>query len=304
MSQRGESIGSVEDILERYHQGYFPLYDWFGRFYWERPPERAVLQLDAATAQRAQRMGRRAGRGFTFARNTRFEDVLAHLRDPKIKPFTWVRPQVMEIYRRLQHGGFIHTVEAFNPGGTLVGAVLGVVLPNVLIAETMFMLEPEASKACLCRMVCDLYARGFVLIDVQTPHDRPVPPPGQNRGHRRQAATPHPCVRLGETCCTTSAFLKKVDSAAAAKVGGRFDVFVQTVKLVAQAHRAHRHRHRAEAAWRDAQDHFVALLQAEPAAVESLAVVAPDYPEAFVRELTSPAAAGMANRSAVLPVEV
>ncbi len=228
MSNRGESIGDVAQILARYYQGYFPLYDWFGRFYWERPPERAMLMLDAPTHTRATRMLRRAGREFTFAHNTQFEQVLTCLRDPKIKPFTWVRPQVVEMYRRLEQRGFIHTVEAFNKDGRLAGAVLGIMLPNVLIAETMFMVEPEASKACLCRMVCDLHDRGFAFIDVQSPHDRPEPPVGQARITRRRPATPHPCVRLGERCCTSSVFLQTLHQTIAEKVGDDFAGYVES----------------------------------------------------------------------------
>ena len=221
MSHRGQSIGTVEEILDCYYQGYFPLYDWFGRFYWERPPERAIITLNAQAQARATRMLRRCGKRFTFAHNTQFDQVLACLSNPKIKPFTWVRPQVRESYRRLHQAGFIQTTEAFNSRGELAGAVLGIMLPNVMIAETMFMLEPESSKASLCYLVRELHDRGFAFIDVQTPHVRPEPAP-HARITQRRATTPHPCVRLGETCCSTSTFLKMMHEAIADKIDGSF----------------------------------------------------------------------------------
>jgi leucyl/phenylalanyl-tRNA--protein transferase len=282
MSQRGEGIGTVEQILGRYYQGYFPLYDWFGRFYWERPPERAILTLDAATSARATRMLRRAGKGFTIEHDRRFEQVLKNLSDPKVKPFTWVRPQVMDIYRRLHDAGFIHTVEAINPHGQLAGALLGIMLPNVLIAETMFTVEPDASKVCLCHAVRDLHARRFAFIDVQTPHERPEAPPGQSRITRRKPATPHPCVRLGETTCAIGAFLKMMHHAIERKIDGSFGDYVRTVQLIKDANRAYAHRQRDKAAWADALQRLHAARQTVHAAASSLEVVAPNYPVEFI----------------------
>jgi leucyl/phenylalanyl-tRNA---protein transferase len=282
MSHRGESIGSVEQILGCYYQGYFPLYDWFGRFYWERPPERAILTLDTATSARATRMLRRAGRGFTIEHDRRFEQVLKNLSDPKVKPFTWVRPQVMDIYRRLHEAGFIHTVEAVNERGQLAGALLGIMLPNVLIAETMFTLEADASKACLCHVVRDLHTRGFAFIDVQTPHERPEPQMPQSRITRRKPATPHPCVRLGETTCSIGVFLKMMHQAIERKVDGSFGDYVSTVQLIKQANSAYSHRQRDKAAWDDALGRLQAAREAVHAAASSLEVVGPNYSEEFI----------------------
>jgi len=285
MSQRCESIGTVEQILASYYQGYFPLYDWFGRFYWERPALRAMIVLDAAAAARAARMQRRAGRGFTFAQNTSFEKVLTCLSDPKIKPFTWVRPQVREIYRRLHQGGFVHTVEAFNQRGALAGAVLGIMLPGVLIAETMFLIEPEASKACLCQLVRDLYSRGFAFIDVQTPHEPPPPPPGAPRVTVRRPATPHPCVRLGETCCNIQEFIAAMHSAIAREVGPSLDPYIATVPQIAAAYRAFGQRRTDPHPWTQLREEVQTLLRTNHAAARALAVVGPSYPLEFTASL-------------------
>ena len=178
-----------------YLQGYFPLYDMFNRFYWERLPERAVLPVNAETVGRARAMGRRPGKKFTLEKNRRFKECIRHLQNPRVKEYSWVRAEVVRMYEALRSAGLLVTVEALDRQGKLAGGLVAIVLPGVLVAETMFTLEPDASKLCLCRMVEECGAAGFSLIDVQTRHDRD---PWGEVGERAADHVPHPCVRLGE----------------------------------------------------------------------------------------------------------
>ncbi len=212
-------------LLHRYASGYFPMIDdedpAHPVFFWDRWPVRAVLPVNAQTAARARRMGRRAqgaGGRFEIRYTTAVETVLGHLQ--RVKEHSWVRGQVVDIYRALHEAGVLRTVEAWErdtDAGTrrrgdaakeprLVGALLGLVLPGVFVAETMYGLVPEASKVCLCQLVEDCWNAGhptYELIDVQPPHNLdeyglPLP---------RKTGTAHPCIRLGEQHLPLAAYL-------------------------------------------------------------------------------------------------
>jgi len=231
--EAGMSTPSVDvlDVLTRYAAGYFPMTDEDDpdaadqpAFYWDRSPLRAILPLNAQTAARARRMARRAAGHFTIRYSTAVEKVIRHLRH--VRDHSWVQGQVIDIYRALYAAGVLQTVEAWESRAQdaappsrprrvaageprLVGALLGLVLPGVFVAETMYGLVPEASKVCLCQLVQDCHAAGFEFIDVQTPHDTddfgaPLLP---------KSATAHPCTRLGEQHVPLDAFLESLAAA-------------------------------------------------------------------------------------------
>jgi Leu/Phe-tRNA-protein transferase len=133
---------------------------------------------------------------FDIEEDRRIDEVLAALSDDHVKRHSWLRGEVLHIYREFQRHGNLKTIEAIREG-RLAGAILGIVLGRVLIAETMFSLEPGASKACLCYAVLRYAELGFEFIDVQQEH-----PPD------------HPSARLGEQLVSLKVFLPKLRSAA------------------------------------------------------------------------------------------
>jgi leucyl/phenylalanyl-tRNA---protein transferase len=194
----------ILDIVSRYAAGYFPLYDEQGNFYWERQALRAVIPVNQETVARARRLARRGRRQFEIRYTTAVEEVIAQLRRQEIKEHSWVQEEVVAIYRALHKNGMLRTVEAWNARtGELQGALLGLVLPGMFIAETMYGTVPEASKICLCQLVEDSFATGVELIDVQTPHDFYE---DALRAAGVETGTPHPCVRLGEQVIPLSRF--------------------------------------------------------------------------------------------------
>jgi leucyl/phenylalanyl-tRNA--protein transferase len=206
----------VLEVVSRYVAGYFPLYDPWDRFYWERLAVRAVVPVNAATAAKAQRLARRAAKRFEIRYTTAPSQVIHLLRDTAVggvKEHSWVRGEVLQIYAVLLEAGLLQTIEAWapGPGGRLVGGLVGIVLPGMYIAETMFGLVPEASKACLCRLVEDCAAadgRGrprLAMIDVQTPHDRDE----WGMPRTMDGSTAHPCIRLGEVHLPLAEFLRR-----------------------------------------------------------------------------------------------
>ena len=77
----------------------------------------------------------------------------------------------MQQRNRLHELGFAHSAEAWE-GGELVGGLYGVSLGAAFFGESMFALRPDASKVALVRLVDQLVAWDFELLDCQmeTPH--------------------------------------------------------------------------------------------------------------------------------------
>jgi leucyl/phenylalanyl-tRNA--protein transferase len=61
-------------------------------------------------------------------------------------------------------------VEAWREG-ELRGGLYGVSLGGAFFGESMFSLEPEASRAALAALDARLRDRGFTLLDGQLPHE-------------------------------------------------------------------------------------------------------------------------------------
>jgi leucyl/phenylalanyl-tRNA--protein transferase len=221
-------------ILVRYATGFFPLYDPANRFYWERLPVRAVIPVSDEALAAADRLSRRARRRFTLRRTHNIPALVGHLRDEAVKPRTWVRAEVVALYRALHEVGLLSTIEAYDAAtGELAGGLLGLVLPGTFIAETMFSLVPEASKICLCQLVHDARAAGHALIDVQTPHHL------DEYGLPREllGKSPHPCIRLGEQHLTISHFLRLFKAAWQATFSGGVAEWLAAAATFAEAAR-------------------------------------------------------------------
>jgi leucyl/phenylalanyl-tRNA--protein transferase len=221
-------------ILARYAAGFFPLYDPLGRFYWERLSIRAAIPVSDQSLAAADKLARRSCSRFVLRRTHDVPAVIAHLRDETVKPRTWVRGEVVAIYRALHQVGLLSTVEAYDAStGKLAGALLGLILPGTFIAETMFSLAPNASKQCLCRLLHDAHAAGQRLIDVQTPHHL------DETGLPRQLTgkSPHPCLRLGEEHWTIARFLRIFRAAWHEQFPGDLSTWLAAVQTLAATRR-------------------------------------------------------------------
>ena len=214
------------EVMQKYAAGYFPMYDsddaQAQKFYWDRWPVRGIIPLTDDTLARARRLSKRAEKEpFEIRYTTAVEEVIAQL--GKVKEHSWVRGQVVDIYRTLHAARLLQTVEVWS-GAQLVGALLGIVLPGIFVAETMYGLVPEASKICLCQLVQDCAAAGFTLIDVQTPHT-----PETTRA--QASATAHPCMRLGEICISLEDFLATIHATWARNFGGDLQSWLDLARL-------------------------------------------------------------------------
>ncbi|MBK8573231.1 MAG: leucyl/phenylalanyl-tRNA--protein transferase [Holophagaceae bacterium] len=109
---------------------------------------------------------------FEIRFDTAFEAVIGHCsRVPRPgQDGTWITPEMQAAYVALHRAGYAHSVEAWRDG-ELQGGLYGVSLGGAFFGESMFSLEPEASRAALAALDARLAAWGFSLLDGQLPHE-------------------------------------------------------------------------------------------------------------------------------------
>lgn len=158
-------------VLAAYAEGVFPMplhSSGFGQMGWWSPLRRGVLPLDAL---RVPRSLRKSARRYTTTVDRAFPDVLERCADPS-RPYGWIDDDIREVYTSLHRAGHVHSVEAWDADGRLVGGLYGVSRGGLFAGESMFH-DPvhgrDASKVALMALV-DLLSdehAGERVVDVQ-----------------------------------------------------------------------------------------------------------------------------------------
>ncbi len=81
---------------------------------------------------------------------------------------TWITADMKQAYLRLHQMGHAHSIETYIHG-ELVGGLYGVRTGNVFCGESMFSLQPNASKAALITL-CTQHPYSLIDCQVHTPH--------------------------------------------------------------------------------------------------------------------------------------
>jgi leucyl/phenylalanyl-tRNA--protein transferase len=153
-------------LLAAYRRGIFPWYAAGQPILWWSPDPRAVLRPGSFVSPSPLAASATAAHGLD---RHGVYPVVAHCGDRALRPEgTWITPAMSEAYQRLHELGYAHSVET-RQGPTLVGGVYGVALGRVFFGESMFSLARDASKVAMARLVQELTARGFELLDCQIP---------------------------------------------------------------------------------------------------------------------------------------
>jgi leucyl/phenylalanyl-tRNA--protein transferase len=157
-------------LIAGYRHGLFPmeLRGARGMVGWWAPNPRGILPLDGLRVTRSMKQ---SAKHFDIRVDTCFLDVVRGCADPS-RPHSWINDAFVEAYSTLHQLGWAHSVEAFDPAGTLVGGLYGVKIGRFFAGESMFHLARDASKVALMALVDLMRESGMTLLDVQwcTPH--------------------------------------------------------------------------------------------------------------------------------------
>lgn len=172
---------TTQALVNAYRRGIFP---WgvtgagFGR--WHRPPVRGILELDDVHIGRSDAKFLRqalASGELRIEFNTDFREVVEqcatvprYRSDPatgeKIPDGAWITPEFIQAYTELHEKGYAHSVEVWR-GDKMVGGLYGVFVDGVFTGESMFYLEPNATKLALAALIERLRSKGHTFIDTQ-----------------------------------------------------------------------------------------------------------------------------------------
>ncbi|MGQ0612781.1 MAG: leucyl/phenylalanyl-tRNA--protein transferase [Planctomycetaceae bacterium] len=159
---------SRERLLAAYARGIFPWYGEGEPILWWSPDPRFVLYPDSLHLSRSLRRTIRSGR-YEIRLDTSFREVIrgcATATRPRGEG-TWITAEMAAAYLRLHESGHAHSAESWQDG-VLAGGLYGVSLGGAFFGESMFSLQPDASKAALAAFVEQLRAWGFRFVDCQT----------------------------------------------------------------------------------------------------------------------------------------
>lgn len=164
-------------LLLAYRSGIFPWYSAGQPVIWWSPDPRGIIPLENFRVNRSLKKALRRA-GFEIRIDTAFDDVItgcAKFHDSARWPGGWLTDEMMLAYMRLHRLGHAHSVEAWKDG-ELAGGLYGVAVGGLFAGESMFHLQPNASKAALVALVERLKERGFALLDCQmvTPATGPL----------------------------------------------------------------------------------------------------------------------------------
>jgi len=158
---------SPERLLTAYSIGIFPWPHEGWPMLWFSPDPRMVLFPSELKLSRSLRQTIRKER-FEIRLDTDFAGVIANCAKVK-RPGqrgTWITKEMKKAYSDLHELGFAHSAEAWLDG-KLVGGAYGVSLGAAYFGESMFALEPDASKVAFATLVGRLTDWGFQFIDAQ-----------------------------------------------------------------------------------------------------------------------------------------
>lgn len=168
---------SVDRLLLAYSNGFFPWFSYRNNQepLWFCPLQRFVIfPSEIHVSHSMQQLINKGQLKPTI--NKDFEGVIqgcATAQNRNKEEGAWLGPNMIEAYTELHRQGFAASVEIWDED-RLVGGLYGVNLGNAFFGESMFSLEPNASKLALIHLARMFEILGGKLIDCQfeTPHLR------------------------------------------------------------------------------------------------------------------------------------
>lgn len=155
---------SAARLLLAYESGIFPWFMQEGVIFWFCPPERMVLFPEELHISKSMQQLLRSDK-FRITTNQAFSRVIhlcaqVHERQQSA---TWINADFISAYNRLHTMGHAVSIECWQQQ-KLAGGLYGISMGKVFCGESMFALQPNASKAALIEL-CK--SRKYEMIDCQ-----------------------------------------------------------------------------------------------------------------------------------------
>jgi leucyl/phenylalanyl-tRNA---protein transferase len=156
-----------ERLIAAYSKGIFPWYTEETPILWWSPDPRPILLPEELHLSRSLRKTINSDR-FSVTIDQDFTSVINHCAGlRRDQDGTWLLPEMIEAFTTLHEIGLAHSVEAWDENGELAGGVYGVALGLAFFGESMFHLQPDASKVAFTHLVRTLGEWGYHFIDCQ-----------------------------------------------------------------------------------------------------------------------------------------
>ena len=158
---------STERLLLAYYSGIFPWYNEEEPICWWSPDPRFILYPHELKVSNSMRTVLQNGK-YRFTTNRAFTQVIQTCKtvSRKGQDGTWISPAMQQAYITLHLLGHAHSAETWLDG-ELVGGLYGIRLGQVFFGESMFNLNPNASKFAFINYVQLLQRENVQLIDCQ-----------------------------------------------------------------------------------------------------------------------------------------
>jgi len=154
-------------LLNAYYNGIFPWYSDNQPVLWWSPDPRSVLFPDELRISRSLRQKLRKNEQYQITFDRAFDEVIRHCAQPRTDDAgTWIDSNMMNAYTRLYESGHAHSAECYI-NGELAGGLYGVAIGRMFFGESMFSLQPDASKIALVYLVRQLQQWQFGPLDCQ-----------------------------------------------------------------------------------------------------------------------------------------
>ncbi len=156
-----------QTLINAYLSGLFPWFIHQGYPHWYCPDPRMVLFPEQLKISKSMRNVFNQKK-FSFSADTHFNEVMKYCASvPRLgESMSWIDDHFLAAYQNLYRLGFAHSFESWQDGH-LVGGLYGVSIGSVFYGESMFSLQPNASKAVFIQAVRFLSFHGFKMIDCQ-----------------------------------------------------------------------------------------------------------------------------------------
>jgi leucyl/phenylalanyl-tRNA--protein transferase len=159
---------SVKRLLLAYRNGIFPWYSNDSPILWWSPDPRFVLFVNELHISQSLKKKLKQ-EYFEITIDKSFEQVIINCARVKRKESfgTWITDEMVKAYIELFKQGYAHSIET-RKNGELVGGFYGVCIGSIFFGESMFHIEPDASKVAFAKFVKILKEKTEIdLIDCQ-----------------------------------------------------------------------------------------------------------------------------------------